>query len=121
MFEVPPDIEDPELGRLVEQIRQAPAEVRRLPDRERHIAQLALSGYDIHSIAQRANISEGAVWDFLDNLARTASGALPERPREIAGMGADLDPGVTGGYGDTGFGEIGAEPPAPVTEEEEEG
>lgn len=111
--------EDAALARLVDQIRQAPGEVRYLPERERDMADLALRGHDVHAIAQHVRVSEGAVWDFLENLARTISGGLPERPREVAGMGADLDPGVTGGYGDTGFGEIGAEPAIPVTEEEE--
>jgi hypothetical protein len=29
-------------------------------------------------------------------------------------MGSDTDPGVTGGYGETGFGSIGNEPPVPL-------
>jgi hypothetical protein len=113
--------EDAVLARLVEQIREGPAEVMRLPDPERSMAELALTGHDVHSIAQHVGMSERAVWEFLESLARTISGNLPARPTEVAGLGADLDPGVTGGYGDTGFGSIGAEPPIPVTEEEEEG
>lgn len=112
--------EDGMMDRLVEQIRQAPAEVMRLPNPEREMASLALNGQNVHSIAQYTGKSERAVWEFLASLARTISGTLPERPSEVAGMGADLDHGVTGGYGNTGFGAIGAEPPIPVTEEEEE-
>ena len=36
---------------------------------------------------------------------------------ETAGLGSDTDPGVSGGYGDTGFGAIGNDGPMPVLEE----
>jgi hypothetical protein len=38
---------------------------------------------------------------------------------ETGGLGSDTDPGVTGGYGDTGFGSLGNEPPFPTPEEPE--
>ena len=48
-----------------------------------------------------------------------ATGA-PVQPVESGGFGSDTDPGITGGYGDTGFGSLGNEPPYPVSEEPEE-
>jgi hypothetical protein len=38
----------------------------------------------------------------------------------VGGLGSDTDPGVTGGYGDTGFGAIGNDGPIPVPGEPEE-
>ena len=40
-------------------------------------------------------------------------------PVETGGLGADTDPGVTGGYGDTGFGALDIEPIPDNTEPEE--
>lgn len=46
------------------------------------------------------------------------AGGHPARPQvETGGLGSDTDPGVTGGYGDTGFGSLGNEPPFPTPEE----
>ena len=42
-----------------------------------------------------------------------AAGKAPTERAEIGGLGSDTDPGVTGGYGETGFGSIGNEPPVP--------
>jgi hypothetical protein len=66
-----------------------------LPDQEQRIARMVSEGQKPHDIAMVEGIS--------------------------AGLGADTDPGVTGGYGDPGFGSIDNEPPIPVSEEPEEG
>lgn len=89
------------LAGLVERIRRSPSRLARLPGRERRVAELAIAGNDVHYVASQARVAEAAVWDLLERLAREVAGELPERPREIAGLGADLDPGVTGGYGET--------------------
>ena len=46
---------------------------------------------------------------------------LYHRQDAPGGLGSDTDPGVTGGYGDTGFGALDTEPPYPITEEPVEG
>jgi len=48
--------------------------------------------------------------------ARAAAGRGVEQV-ETGGFGSDTDPGVTGGYGETGFGSLGTEPPFPTPEE----
>ena len=57
------------------------------------------------------------VWEVLSNAARLATGHEPLERAETGGLGSDTDPGVTGGYGDTGFGSIGNEPPIPNPDE----
>ncbi len=57
MFELHRSTEDAMLELLVEQIRQGPGQVMRLPEPERLVAELALRGQDIHRIAQRTNMS----------------------------------------------------------------
>jgi len=108
------------LARLVSRLQRSIARIQRLPQPERRIAQLALEGREVHEIAQRVEMAEDAVWRIL----ATVAGEKPEgvasgdvAPFEGAGLGADTDPGVTGGYGDTGFGSIGNEPDVPVPEE----
>lgn len=96
---------------LVEQLRQYPGLAGQLPATEAAIVNDALAGQDIHAIAHNHSISEAAAWATLGNAARLAGGALPTQPVETGGLGADTDPGVTGGYGDTGFGSLGNEPP----------
>ena len=71
---------------------------------------------DVYAIAQQHQISEKAVWDTLSNAARAAAGR-PAAQVETGGLGSDTDPGVTGGYGETGFGSLGAEPPEAIPEE----
>lgn len=104
------------LARLVEQLRQDPGIAERLPGQEGEIVGAALAGNDVYAIAQRFQISEKAVWETLGNAARSASGR-PMAEVETGGLGSDTDPGVTGGYGETGFGSLGAEPPVPTPEE----
>lgn len=101
---------------LVEQLRQDPGLAETLPSKEGEIVRMALDGATAQDIAQMHRMSEEAVWNALRNAARAASGA-EIHPVESGGFGSDTDPGVTGGYGDTGFGSLGNEPPIPTPEE----
>jgi hypothetical protein len=104
------------LARLVEQLRQDPGIADRLPARESAVVRAAVEGQDVYAIAQDNQMSEQAIWDLLGSAARTASGRKVA-PVETGGLGSDTDPGVTGGYGETGFGSLGTEPPTPTPEE----
>jgi hypothetical protein len=104
------------LARLVDQLRQQPGLADTMPDPEGAVVRAALAGDDVYAIAQQYAISEKAVWDALGNAARAAAGQ-PAAQVETGGLGSDTDPGVTGGYGDTGFGSLGAEPPEAIPEE----
>ena len=105
------------LARLVEQLESDPALAETLPSQEGVIVRAAVGGQSVHEIAQAQRISEEAVWRVLSNAARLASGRAPAQRVETGGLGSDTDPGVTGGYGDTGFGSIGNEPDEPIPEE----
>jgi hypothetical protein len=105
------------MRRLVNRLQEAPGLVEQLPSQEGDVVRDALDGLSVHDIAQQHRLSEAAVWGILSNAARTASGRVAPQPVETGGMGSDTDPGVTGGYGDTGFGSLGNEPPFPVPEE----
>ncbi len=112
--------EDRAYDELAERLKTSPGLVRTLPDQEQVIAQMIADGMKPYEIAMAHGISEDAVWTVVRSLTNAIM--APSRPTssrgyETAGMGADTDPGVTGGYGDTGFGSIGNEPPEPVTEE----
>ena len=105
---------------LVTRLRREIPRISSLPRLERRVSQLAVAGRDIHDIAQKVGISEDAIWRILASVAGEQPQAVAEEPVrgfEGAGLGADTDPGVTGGYGETGFGGIGNEPEMPVTEE----
>jgi hypothetical protein len=108
------------LARLVDQLRQQPGLAGSMPDPEGAVVRAALAGDEVYAIAQRYAMSEKAVWDTLGNAARAAAGQ-PAAQVETGGLGSDTDPGVTGGYGDTGFGSLGAEPPVAIPEEPGEG
>ncbi len=105
------------MSRLVEQLRQAPELAEQLPMEQGAIVRDALSGMDVHDIANQNRVTEATVWEVLGNAARLATGHEPTQRVETGGMGSDTDPGVTGGYGDTGFGAIGNEPPMPNPDE----
>jgi hypothetical protein len=107
------------LARLVQQLQGDPGIAERLPEREAAIVRGALEGQDVHSIAQEQRMSEPAVWELLSSAARAAAGQ-PVEQVETGGLGSDTDPGVTGGYGETGFGSLGTEPPLPTPEEPRE-
>jgi hypothetical protein len=103
------------MAQLVERLRQDPSLPATLPNMEGAIVQAALDGESIHDIANTQGISEGAVWEVLGNAARAATGQMPTQRAETGGLGSDTDPGVTGGYGDTGFGSLeGDQNPPPI-------
>jgi DNA-binding CsgD family transcriptional regulator len=108
---------DQRLSSLVRQLQQTPGLAEQLPAEEGAIVREAVQGRSVYAIAQQHQASEEAVWTILSNAARMAGGQ-PARPQvETGGLGSDTDPGVTGGYGDTGFGSLGNEPPFPTPEE----
>lgn len=106
---------------IVAQLRQNPGMVGGLPGEERAMAEAALGGASAQEIAQERGISVEAVWTTLGNAARLASGTGTARTVEIGGLGSDTDPGIHGGYGDTGFGAVDTDPPYPTTQEPREG
>ncbi len=108
-----------EMARIVDQLKQMPGLVDQLPADQAGVVQAALDGQNIHAIASDHQLDEGAVWRILDQAARWAIGKPPARGPEQAGLGSDTDPGIHGGYGDTGFGSLGNEPPMPSPEEPE--
>jgi hypothetical protein len=106
-----------ELGtRLADQ----PGLIQSMPGQEQRIARGVAEGRKPFDIAAEEGISEDAVWTVIRALQNAVSGNVSSRGYETAGMGADTDPGVTGGYGETGFGSIGNEPPVPLPGEPEE-
>lgn len=107
---------DREMEAVRKALSQDPTLAEQLPGQEAEILRLALTGQDVHQIAQQMRLTEAAVWEVLGNAARMARGQGRERV-EMAGLGSDTDPGVTGGYGETGFGSLGNEPPFPTPEE----
>ena len=105
------------MARLVAQLEQNPGLAGQLPGAEGAIVEAALKGTSVYAIAQEHGISTEAVWSTLGNAARLAGGGGPAQRVEVGGLGSDTDPGVTGGYGDTGFGALGNEPPVSIPEE----
>jgi hypothetical protein len=67
------------------------------------------AGSPVWEIAQELGISEQAVWRTLDGVIAIVSGREMAQV-ETGGLGSDTDPGITGGYGDTGFGALDTEP-----------
>lgn len=97
----------------------AQAYIQTLPEVERRVASLAADGAPTWEIAQQTEMSEAAVNRTLDGVMAAVTGR--ERTQvETGGLGADTDPGVTGGYGDTGFGAVDTDPPADSSEPVEE-
>ena len=105
------------MAELREQLRQNVALVEQMPGDEGEIVRDALRGLDVYSIAQRHEVSEDAVWRALGSAVQSMTGGISGKPVETGGLGADTDPGVTGGYGDTGFGSLGNETPEPIPDE----
>ncbi len=108
---------DQMMARLIEQLRQMPGLAEQLPAEQGAIVRAALEGNSVHDITNQNRVTEATVWEVLGNAARMVSGEGPRQRAETGGMGSDTDPGVTGGYGDTGFGAIGNDGPIPNTEE----
>ncbi len=92
--------------------------IKALPTMERQIGMMAADGSPVWEIAQQTRVSEAAVARTLDGIVAAVTGR-EVAPVETGGLGADTDPGVTGGYGDTGFGALDTEP-IPFNEEPEE-
>lgn len=88
-----------------------PAVFEGLPTQERRIAEQVARGERVAFVANDESISEEAVWHLLERLARAVTGTQTPRPVETGGLGSDTDPGVSGGYGETGFGSISSDVP----------
>ena len=108
----------PSAGDAARVLSGARAYILTLPPLEWKIATLAADGAPIWEIAQEAEVSEAAVARILDGVMAVVTGR-EVNPVETGGLGADTDPGVTGGYGDTGFGSLDTEPLPDNTEPEE--
>ena len=106
---------------LVTRLREDPGIAGSLPGDERAMVEAALNGASVHVIAREHGVSAEAVWAALGNAARLASGHGAAARVEMGGLGSDTDPGISGGYGDTGFGALDTEPPIPIPEEPVEG
>lgn len=102
---------------LAARLKGSEAYIHTLPEVERRIATLASQGTPVWDIAQQVGMSEAAVWQTLDGVLGAVSGR-PSAQVETGGLGSDTDPGVTGGYGDTGFGAVDTSPPADSSEPE---
>lgn len=98
------------------QLQKVPTLGDQIPGQEGAMVRDAIGGQSVYEIAQTYRVSETAVWGVLTNALRNVTGAAVQQV-ETGGLGSDTDPGVTGGYGETGFGSIGNEGPIPVTEE----
>jgi len=122
--ELTPEEDERTYRELADRLSGLPGLVRTLPDQEQRIAEMIVQGRRPYEIAMAEGISEDAVWTMVRALANATMAPTQRtltRGYETAGIGSDTDPGVTGGYGDTGFGAIGAEEGGPaVTEEPEE-
>lgn len=103
---------DRRMAALLAKLEQDPTLAERLPAMEGDIVRAALDGETVYEIAQNHAVTEGVVWDVLARVARTATGQGVE-PVVTGGFGSDTTPGLTGGYGATGFGDIGNEAPNP--------
>lgn len=97
------------MTQLTHRLRQNPGVAASLPGSEGQIVQAALAGCSVYQLAQQQRTSEEAVWRVLGNAARLATGNSPARQVEVGGFGSDTDPGVTGGYGEMGFGSLEAD------------
>lgn len=107
------------MDRLREQLQQDLGLAESLPSAEGDIVRAALEGQSVYEIAQDAQMSEEYVWRVLGAAARMAGGQPVAQPVETGGFGSDTDPGITGGYGDTGFGSLSADSDPTVLDNEQ--
>ncbi len=107
------------MDRLREQLQQDLGFVESLPSAEGDIVRAALEGQSVYEIAQDVQMSEEYVWRVLGSAARMAGGQPVAQPVETGGFGSDTDPGITGGYGDTGFGSLSADSDPTVLDNEQ--
>jgi hypothetical protein len=105
--------------RRVAVLRGAADYIESLPEPDRSVAQRAAEGAPAWAIANETELSEAAVHRILDSVVAALTGREIE-PVETGGLGSDTDPGVTGGYGDTGFGALDTEPLPDNTEPDTE-
>jgi len=75
------------------------AYVESLPPLERRVAELAAQGEPTWEIAAEVGISDGAVASMLNRIAAVIKSRGGQRV-EVGGLGADTDPGISGGYDD---------------------
>lgn len=99
------------------QLAGAHAYIAGLPDLERRVGTLAAEGTPVWAIANEVGIAERAVSDMLADILAAVTGR-PISPVVTGGLGSDTEPGVTGGYGETGFGSLDTEPFVDNTEPE---
>jgi DNA-binding NarL/FixJ family response regulator len=85
-------------------LRQGHDYILSLPPDERHIATMAAEGAPVWEIAQQMRISDAAVAHLIDRIVAALMGRTIETV-ETGGLGADTDPGITGGYDPEPFGE----------------
>ena len=101
--------QDDRAARYRDLLNANPALYEALPAKEQRIAEKVASGEPVAFVANDESMSEGAIWHLLEMLARNAEGQPPVHPVETGGLGSDTDPGVTGGYGETGFGSLSSD------------
>ena len=87
----------------IQLLRGAHDYILSLPGEERHIAAMAAEGSSVWEIAQQMRMSDAAVAHVLDRVVAQLTGREIE-PVESGGLGADTDPGVSGGYDPEPFG-----------------
>jgi DNA-binding CsgD family transcriptional regulator len=73
--------------------------VETLPPLERRVAELAAQGEPNWEIAAEVGISDGAVASMVSRILAMIANRGGERV-EVGGLGADTDPGISGGYDD---------------------
>ncbi len=78
-------------------LADAHAYLEALPPQERRVADLAAAAMPVWEIAQQEGIADEAVARIIDRVYAAVTGR-PIHPVETGGLGADTDPGVSGGY-----------------------
>lgn len=78
-------------------LADARAYIDALPPQERRVADLAATGLPVWEIAQQVGIADAAVARIIDGVVAAVTGR-PIFPVETGGLGADTDPGVSGGF-----------------------
>ncbi|MFN8592440.1 MAG: hypothetical protein U0031_13360 [Thermomicrobiales bacterium] len=99
--EMPPV--DAEWSEVQQTLADARPFLMSLPTEERHIATLAADGNQVWEIAQQLRMSDEAVAHAIDRVLAMLTGRQIERV-ETGGLGADTDPGPSGGYDPDPFG-----------------
>jgi hypothetical protein len=83
---------DGRMAAVLDQIRQDPSLVDRLPTMEGTIVRAALEGETVYEIAQTHAVTEGAIWEVLTRVAHVAIGH-DVQSIESGGLGSDPSPG----------------------------